>query len=243
MGINYLATGHYARIIKGEVGYRLLKGIDTAKDQSYFLYTSGQAELSRILFPVGGYTKKEIRKIAIEKSLPAADREESQDICFLAGDYRDFIRRYVNLQPGDIVDISGRVIGRHEGLALYTIGQRHGLGISANEPIYVLELDAGRNRVVAGSGDRLYTSRLIAEDLRWVAGTSPSLPAEVTAKIRYRAPAASARVTVRNDIAEVEFIEPQRSVTPGQSVVFYRGDEVLGGGIIRESCNTDAVHD
>ncbi len=232
MGAEYLATGHYARIESTPDGYRLLKATDHSKDQSYFLYTLGQRQLEHLLLPLGELSKEKVRKIAAELGLPASGRSESQDICFIPdNDYRSFIAQHISFQPGDIVDIKGKVLGKHNGLAQYTVGQRHGLGLASTEQLYVIELDAANNRLVVGSKDQLLHSVLIASQLSWVSGKAPTKPISIMAKVRYKAPEVAAELHL-NDRAEVRFAEPQQAITPGQSVVFYQGDVVLGGGVI-----------
>jgi len=236
MGADYLATGHYARVGASPDGYRLLKGLDQTKDQSYFLYTLGQWQLQHMLLPLGDRYKAEVKKLAARLGFPMAGKPESQDVCFIADkDYRSFLAGRISLETGDIVDIEGRVLGRHNGLALYTIGQRQGLGVSSNERLYVLELDAEGNRVVVGTKDKLFKNTLLAYDLSWVSGKAPTEAIEVTAKVRYKSQEAKARVQFKNGIAEVSFHEPQRAIAIGQSVVFYQGDIILGGGIISAS--------
>jgi len=238
MGIDLMATGHYARIKRDDDGYHLLKAIDPAKDQAYFLYNLGQDTLPHLLFPAGDYRKTDVRKLAADMGLPSAARKDSQDICFINGDYREFISGRVNLRPGDIVDTRGNVLGQHDGIALYTIGQRHGMKIAAAEPLYILKLDTAANRIVVGTHDMLFRNTLKAGNVNWVSGIIPSLPLEVTAKIRYKAPETAAMVIPGNVSVNtsviVEFKQPQMAITPGQSVVFYRGEEVLGGGIIED---------
>jgi tRNA-uridine 2-sulfurtransferase len=230
---DYMATGHYARIDHIEADYRLLKGVDKSKDQSYFLYLLGQRELEHVLFPLGGLHKTQVKKIAASEGLPAAVRRESQDICFLPdGDYHVFISGRVFPEPGEIVDLAGRVLGRHKGLAYYTIGQRQGLGISSQEPLYVIELDTKNNKIVIGPVEKLFKTGLIANNLSWISGKTPEGIMEVSCKVRYRAPEAKATLNMKNNLAEVCFESPQRAIAPGQSVVFYQGDVVLGGGII-----------
>jgi tRNA-specific 2-thiouridylase len=231
-GAEYLATGHYARVERSPDGYRLLKANDKSKDQSYFLYTLGQRQLKHLLFPVGELSKQKVRSLAAELGLPTASRCESQDVCFVPNnDYRSFIAGRISLKGGDIIDIRGKVLGKHDGLARYTVGQRHGLGLASGEQLYVIELDADNNRLVVGSKDRLLHSVLIASQLSWVAGEAPKEPSGITAKVRYKAPEVAAELHL-NDIAEVRFAEPQLAIAPGQSVVFYQGDVVLGGGVI-----------
>ncbi len=230
---DFLATGHYARIDHSPDGRRLLKAVDPNKDQSYFLYTLGQKELQHLLFPVGNLHKAEVRRLAAEADLPSSSRRDSQDICFIPdSDYRSFIARHVPLKPGDIVDTEGKILGKHNGLAQYTVGQRQGLGLASNQRLYVLRLDAATNRLVVGSKEQLLSNRLVASKLSWVSGAAPRQMNDVTAKIRYRSPEAKAELYLSNGTAEVQFRQPQPAITPGQAVVFYQGDAVLGGGII-----------
>lgn len=230
---DFLATGHYARIDHSPNGYRLLKAVDLSKDQSYFLYTLGQWELQHLLFPLGNLHKVEVRKLAAKLGLPSSNRRDSQDICFIPdNDYRPFIAEHVPLKSGDIVDTEGKILGKHAGLAQYTVGQRHGLGLASNKPLYVLKLDATNNRLVVGTKDQLLGNTLLASKLSWVSGEAPREPANVTAKIRYKSPQAEAQLHPNNGMAEVQFHQPQPAITPGQAVVFYQGDIVLGGGTI-----------
>jgi len=231
-GAEYLATGHYARVEPAPDGYRLLKATDQDKDQSYFLYVLGQRQLERLLLPLGELSKNKVKETAAELGLPASSRSESQDICFIPdNDYRSFIAQNISLQPGDIVDIKGKVLGQHDGLAKYTVGQRQGLGLTSAEPLFVIELDAANNRLVVGSRDQLLHSVLLASQLNWLSGKAPAGPVTITAKVRYKAPEVAAALHI-NDRAEVRFDEPQQAIAPGQSVVFYQDDAVLGGGII-----------
>lgn len=237
LGAEYLATGHYARIRRVDGEYQLLKAIDSAKDQSYVLFMLGQEELARLLLPLGEYTKEQVRALARERGLSVADREESQEICFTMGDYRSFLGAQPNVvfEPGPIVDVEGRVLGQHKGLPAYTIGQREGLGIAAPEPLYVLQIEMDRNALVVGPRSQLERRELRATGVVFVSGQSPAEPMEVTAKIRYRAPAVRATLTPasRGDV-RLRFARPQPAMTPGQGVVFYAGERVLGGGIIEE---------
>jgi len=236
LGADYLATGHYARIRRADGHFRLLRGLDARKDQSYALYMLGQVELAHTIFPVGEYTKEQVRTMAAKRGLTVAGRPESQDLCFLAdGDYRRFLRKHAPqaLRPGPVVDRSGRVLAEHEGLGLYTIGQRRGLGLSAPQPLFVLELDPRRNAVVIGTAEELGQRELLAEQVSYVTGRPPSRPLNVTAKIRYQAHEAPARwIPLGNGRARVVFDGPQRDITPGQGVVAYRGAMLIGGGII-----------
>ena len=236
MGADYLATGHYTRIERLPNGYRLLKAVDITKDQSYFLYALGQRELQHLLFPLGNLDKVEVRKLAAKLGLPTANRHESQDICFIPdNDYRSFIAKHISLQSGDIVDTEGRVLGGHDGLAQYTVGQRQGLGLTSNKRLYVLKLDTADNRLVVGTKDQLLSNTLFASKLSWVSGEAPKQPISIMAKIRYRSPEVAARLHLRHGVAEVNFHQPQPAITPGQAIVFYQGDAVLGGGIIEDA--------
>lgn len=236
MGADYLATGHYARIEYSPNGYSLLKAVDTTKDQSYFLYTLGQRELQHLLLPLGNLRKVEVRRLAAERGLPTSSQRDSQDVCFIPdNDYRSFIAQHIPIKSGDIIDTEGKVLGKHEGLARYTIGQRQGLGLASNERLYVLRSDVTNNRLVVGTRDQLLSNRLLATNLSWVSGKAPQQSTNITAKIRYKSPEAAAKLYIRDGIAQVQFLKPQRAITPGQAVVFYHGDTVLGGGIIEES--------
>ncbi len=235
LGAEYLATGHYARIELSEEGCRLLKGADAGNDQSYFLYTLDQEGLRHVLFPLGIYGKAQVRRTAAERGLPVADKPKSQDLCFVPdGRYPRFLGESMSGTPGDIVDVEGHVLGTHRGIASYTLGQRSGLGVVVGRRLYVVAIDAGRNTVVVGPEDRLYSSRLSAAGMSWVS-RRPEAPTRVQAKVRYRSPAVSAVLRPDNGGVEVLFDEPQRAVTPGQSVVFYQGCEVIGGGVIEAS--------
>jgi tRNA-specific 2-thiouridylase len=237
LGADYLATGHYARVRRVDSQYQLLQGVDPGKDQSYVLYMLGQEELAHLLLPLGEYTKEQVRAIARDRGLPVADREESQEICFAMGDYRRFLttQRGVILEPGPILNEEGAVLGRHHGLPAYTVGQREGLGVSAPRALYVLEIDVERNALVVGPRQRLARSELRAGAVSFVSGKPPARPVEVWAKIRYRAAGAGATLTyLGGGEATVRFVEAQPAITPGQGVVFYSGDVVIGGGIIEE---------
>jgi tRNA-specific 2-thiouridylase len=214
-------------------GYRLLKAADRSKDQSYFLYTLGQRQLEHLLFPLGEFGKEKVRRLAAELGLPTANRHGSQDVCFIPdNDYRSFISGRVPIESGEIVDITGKVLGRHGGLVRYTVGQRHGLGLNSSRQLYVLRLDAESNRLVVGTREQLLHSMLVATKLSWVSGEAAKEPVTVAAKVRYKAPEVAAELRPGDGGAEVRFLKPQSAITPGQSVVFYQGDVVLGGGII-----------
>ena len=236
LGAAKLATGHYARIDCVGGRYRLLRAQDPSKDQTYVLYGLGQRELRCLLFPVGQRPKSDIRAIAQELRLPVADKPDSQDICFIPdGDYRGFVRRHIPSHPGDIVDAEGKVLGEHDGIESFTIGQRKGLGNSFNGKRYVSKISAEENRVVVGGEEALYSSGLIASGVRYTSDAPPSAPTPVTTKIRHRSSEVDALLIPMGNSAEVRFNSPQRAVAPGQAVVFYRGEEVQGGGIIEKT--------
>jgi len=240
LGAERIATGHYARIEESDARCRLLKGRDPAKDQSYFLHALGQHELSKALFPVGDLPKTEVRRLAHEAGLPNHDRKDSTGICFIGErDFKSFLARYLPNQSGEIRALSGETKGRHDGVIYYTIGQRQGLGIGgAGEPWYVVGKDVGRNILYVAQGEdhpALYSQGLTATALRWIAGTPPRAQ-RLRAKTRYRQPdQACTLIELTETSVHVEFDAPQRAVTPGQSVVFYDGDECLGGGIIEQA--------
>jgi len=233
MGFDYLATGHYARIEKQQDTWHLLRPKDKIKDQTYFLYPIKAEDLSSLLFPLGSLNKDEVRTLAKKEGLHVAQKAESQDICFITqGDYRIFFQeKKVVTAGGDIVDMAGNILGKHKGIIYYTIGQRGGLGISAKTPLYVAEIDAVKNRVVVGEKKDLYSIGLFAGDVNLL---TDDLPAEMEAKIRYRKKSALCSVQKEANKLKVVFKEAQESITPGQAVVFYAGDDVLGGGVIEE---------
>jgi tRNA-specific 2-thiouridylase len=235
-GADCIATGHYARVGRDDGTYRLLRGIDSRKDQSYFLYRLNQRQLGHALFPVGWYTKSQVRAMAAERELPVTDREESQDLCFIRDhDVHRFLRAYAPdiLRAGPIVDVEGRELGEHGGLPLYTIGQRRGIGITWSEPLYVLEKDVANNVLVVGPASQLGRRRFRVEGPSFVEGQPPPLPAAVTVQIRYTGrPAEAVLHPGEAETLNVHLKAPLRDVTPGQAAVFYRGDVVLGGGLI-----------
>jgi len=238
MGAYYLATGHYARCRLGENGrYQLLRGIDHAKDQSYVLHVLDQKRLSHALFPVGEHTKPQVRELAHTFRLPVAERPESQDLCFLAeGDYRSFLTRFAPhvQRPGPIITRQGQLLGEHQGLAFYTIGQRKGLGIAAPQPLYVIEKDLQHNALIVGTSDELGKRELVATHVNWISGDTPEAPFRAQVKIRYKAQEVWATVTPLEDQrVHVLFDAPVRDITPGQAAVFYQDDVCLGGGIIQ----------
>lgn len=233
MGCDRVATGHYARVEENGPGRFLLKrGIDQSKDQSYFLYALTGQQLAQIVFPLGEYSKDEVRALAVRRGLPVAEEKESQEICFVAGDYRDFLKDRVEARPGDIVDQQGRVLGTHRGIPFYTIGQRKGLGVAGGRPLYVSALRKESNRVVLGDNEQLFSKSLLAADCNFISIGALLEPLAVQAKIRYRAALAGAVITPQDKLIRVDFQESQRAITPGQSVVFYDGDYVVGGGRI-----------
>ncbi len=232
---DYIATGHYARIAPNGNGLRLLKGRDGSKDQSYVLFTLKQPELRRLLLPIGEFPKTDIRRMAAEADLAVADKPDSQDICFISdGDYRSFVAERSLPRPGEMVDMEGRVLSRHPGVQFFTVGQRRKLGLSGGTgvPVYVVAIEAEANRVVVGAEEDLYRGTLWASEVNYISGSVPDGPVEVTAKIRYKATESSASLIPHEGWAEIRFQKPQRAVTPGQAVVFYQGEEVVGGGII-----------
>ena len=240
MGFDYIPTGHYARVDYDETRgiYRLLRGESRTKDQSYVLYQLTQRQLAHLLLPVGSFEKPELRKKAEEAGLANAHQADSQDICFIPdGDYVRFLRDYggVTPQPGDFVDGSGRVLGRHRGLECYTAGQRKGLGVSADRPLYVISKNAEDHTVLLGDNEELFSSALLASRVNWITGT-PEGEVRCTVKTRYSQKECDAVVTPLPDGgAHVALLTPQRAVTAGQAVAFYDGDEVLGGGTIEKA--------
>ena len=244
LGCDKVATGHYARVEYDETSnrYRLLRGRNLEKDQSYFLWELTQDQLSRAMFPLGEMSKPEVREVAREHSLAVAEKSESQEICFVPdGNYAGFIDRYlestgsVDQKPGEgeIVDAAGAVVGHHAGIHRYTIGQRRGIGIAGAQPLYVINIDAPNNQVVVGHRDDLLRQEFTAAGVNWVAFATPGAPLRAEVRVRYRHMPAAATITpLEHKRVQVNFDEPQRAITPGQATVFYRGDEVVGGGWI-----------
>ena len=247
-GVDYVATGHYARLRRAFPNSKisntqLLKAKDINKDQSYFLWTLTQETLAHCLFPIGAYTKPQVRRMAQDFGLPNADKPDSQGICFIGElDLRQFLMKYIPAERGEIVTTSGVRVGAHEGLPFYTIGQRHGLGVGGGIPYYVAEKDPETNtiRVAQGPYDAaLFTATLRAGSVNWIAGSPPPFPLKCKARIRYRQPLEDCRATLasydepgKSVELNVKFKNDQRAVTSGQSIVFYRGQTLLGGGII-----------
>lgn len=244
MGADYLATGHYVRKAEKNHKFTLLKGLDGNKDQSYFLYTLQQEQLRHALFPVGELEKTEVRRIADEIGLPNAKKKDSTGICFIGErKFTDFLKEFLLAQPGDIKTPEGKLLGKHNGLMFYTLGQRKGLNIGGQKQAeqdawYVLDKDISNNVLIVGQGHNhplLYQSELTCGDVHWVAGYTPDMPLQCKAKTRYRQADQTCTVTELKDTQlKVNFAQPQRAITPGQSVVFYQDDICLGGGIIQE---------
>lgn len=245
LGCEKVATGHYARVEFDPATnrYRLLRGRNEQKDQSYFLWELTQEQLSRALFPLGEMSKPEARDAARQHNLVGvAEKKESQEICFVPdGDYAGFIDRYLEAEQatdrlpgaGEIVDTAGKVIGKHEGIHRYTVGQRRGIGIADQRPLYVISINADRNRVAVGAAEELLSNEFTAAGVNWISFDAPSEPVRADVRVRYRHTAAPATITsLPEGRARVVFDEPQRAITPGQATVFYRGDEVVGGGWI-----------
>lgn len=245
LGFDYLATGHYARIESAEaaesspgeeVGYRLLRGVDRSKDQSYVLYMLQQKELAHILFPLGDMDKPSVRRLARERKLATADRPESQDICFIPdNNYRRFLREEMPeiFQPGPILDHEGREIGQHQGLPQYTVGQRKGLGLATTQPLFVTGIDTARNALVVGPAAMALRDSCCVGQASFIDGRWPANPFTCEVQVRIHAKAARAEVLpLDNGMLKVCFTQPQRALTPGQAAVFYLGDRVLGGGRI-----------
>lgn len=244
LGCDKVATGHYARVEHDAEAnrYRLFRGANKWKDQSYFLWELNQDQLSRALFPLGEMAKSEVREIAREADLFVADKQDSQEICFVPdGKYAEFIDRYLTAEgeeeripdAGEIVNTKGERVGTHQGIHRYTIGQRRGIGIAHEKPLYVVQIDSTRNRIVVGEQDELSSLEFTAAGVNWVAFDEPKEPVRAQVKVRYRHEPDKATITaLPNNRARIVFDEPQRAITPGQATVFYRGDEVVGGGWI-----------
>ncbi|MBE0432679.1 tRNA 2-thiouridine(34) synthase MnmA [candidate division WOR-3 bacterium] len=232
--VERIATGHYARVERDRGRYVLKKGRDR-NEQSYFLYRLDQKQLSRTLLPLGEYTKEEVREMAHKRGLPTAARKKSQDVCFVPdGDYASFLKHRMPVECGPVRDSAGRVVGEHKGIIHYTIGQRHGIGVSHKHPYYVTMIDAEENAIHIGAKEDVYKKELIATDLNFIPFDDLDRNLEVTAKIRYFSPASAALLEpLGRGRVKVIFKEPQWAVTPGQSVVFYQNDLLIGGGLIR----------
>ncbi len=243
LGADFIATGHYAvkqekkRNKKEKTEYKLLKGRDKEKDQSYFLWQLNQKTLKKVLFPLGTLKKKKVKNLAKKFGLPVKNIGESQEICFVKTSINDFLKQYIGARPGNIVDEKGNLIGKHRGLHFYTIGQRKGLGISGG-PWYVLSKDLKKNiLIVTKNEENLKKKKLIVENVNWISGRAPKLPLKIKTKIRYKSPLREAEMKKKKGekFFKVVFSKKQKSITPGQSIVFYKDEEVLGGGIIRKT--------
>jgi tRNA-specific 2-thiouridylase len=236
-GADAMATGHYARLNFDSERTKLLKAVDESKDQSYVLHVLKQEQISRALFPLGDYTKDEVRHLAREFNLPVAERHDSQDLCFLGdGNYRDFLARNSNqaIRTGDILTTLGEKLGEHRGLAMYTIGQRRGLGLSSTEPLYVLDKDMENNVLLVGAKDELNKNRLRAEKVNWMSISPPEKPLHAHVKIRYKSAEEPATIIASDqDTVEIQFDHSIKGITPGQAAVFYDAETCLGGGIIQ----------
>ncbi len=236
-GFDIVATGHHVRKVENQDGtLGLARGADLRKDQTYFLYGLTQDDLATLEFPVGAWAKDDVYAIARDAGLSAAELPESQDLCFAVAGKTDFLFPASAFQPGPIVSLAGEILGRHRGLPRYTIGQRRGLGIASEQPLYIVDIDRDRNALVVGPEDALLTSSLTAYEASFLAGAPPQDGARVEAKIRYRSPAEPATYRqLSHDRFELRFDRPQRAITPGQLAVLYRGDRLLGGGTIERS--------
>jgi tRNA-uridine 2-sulfurtransferase len=241
IGVDAIATGHYAQIVSapGTSSYSIVKSKDRQKDQTYFLYTLRRDDLPKILFPIGHLTKEKVRGLAGKFKLPVADKKESQDICFVPdGGYAEFLAQRLDgkgIVPGAFIDHNGKTVGEHQGIARYTIGQREKLGLALGYPAYVTAIDAPANTVYVGPKELLYRDALIAADVNWVSIPVPTGTIHLKARVRYQAKEVPARVEMERDRAKVMFEKPVMAITPGQSVVFYDGDTLLGGGIIENA--------
>ena len=240
-GADFIATGHYARVAKKDDGsFALLAGLDRNKDQSYFVHALGQEQLKRVLFPIGHLDKRDVRAYARDKGLETADKKDSQGICFIGKvELREFLKRELAPKPGAIVTVEGKELGRHDDAQAFTIGQRHGLGVGGGAALYVVATDVKTGTVTVAEGadhPTLFKERLTAEDWHWTSGPAPELPLRCRARIRYRQPLQACEVAAPTEEGRlvVRFETPQRAVTPGQFIVLYDGDEVVGGGVIAE---------
>jgi len=230
---DFFATGHYVRLKERKNKIHLLMGKDKEKDQSYFLWRLNQRQLKKAIFPVGHYRKREVRLLAEQFNLPVLNRKESQEVCFIPAEVNKFLKKRLGKKPGKILDGQNGIVGKHQGLWFYTIGQRKGLGLPGG-PYYVLDKNLKKNTLIVTKDEKeLFKKELIAKNINWVSGKAPSFPLKVKVKIRYRHKAVLAKVKlIRGKKVKVVFAKPQRAVTPGQSVVFFKGEELLGGGII-----------
>ena len=229
LGADFVATGHYVKIKDG----RLFESEDKEKDQTYFLCQLNQKQLKRVLFPIGDYKKSDVRKLAEKFKLPTAETPESQEVCFIQDTTDNFLKKYLKIKPGKVINTEGKILGEHEGLWFYTIGQRKGIGLSGG-PYYVTGKDLKNNSLLISKNQKdLLKKELIAENVNWISGEKPNLPLRAKVKIRYRTNSAEAVIyTIKNKNYRIVFKDPQRAITPGQSAVFYHNKEMLGGGVI-----------
>lgn len=239
LGIDKIATGHYARVQYDPIGdrHQLLKAIDITKDQSYFLYDLTQDLLAATIFPLGNQTKTETREMAEKFNLTTAQKPESQDLCLIEahGSMQSFLSEYINQKAGDIMDLEGNILGKHEGIHNYTIGQRKGLGVAYSEPLYVVKLDVAMNRVIVSTKDKATDNECILARMNWVSIAKPTTPLKAEVKLRYRSETTPVTIIpMENNQVKLIFDQPQFAVTPGQAGVLYNGDLVLGGGIIQK---------
>ena len=234
LGVQKIATGHYVKMRYESKIYCVFKSEDEDRDQSYMLWRLNQQQLSQTFFPIADYTKKEIRKIANKLELPVHDKEDSQEICFIKGHYEDFLRKHIELKPGKIMYVNGEIIGKHKGLPLYTVGQRKGLNTPWNSALYVLKLDVKNNIVVVTDNpDDLLCDRFSINQVNWISGFFPEDKENISVQIRYNSKPVSVKgIILENNRLIIELQKPVRAITPGQSAVFYKGDQLLGGGII-----------
>lgn len=235
LGFDYVASGHYAQILKRRGAVALYKGIDATKDQSYFLYRLTQEQLNHLMFPLGKYTKTKVRAIAKQAKLPVAEKPESQEICFVsAKSHNEFLKKHLKLKPGKIMDLNNQVVGKHQGLPLYTIGQRKGIEIGGIGPYYAVAMDYQKNILYVSKhkdDPKLYTDRLLIQDPHWI-GKEPKLPLKCLAVIRYGHKPVKVVISRKSGKYEAKLASKQRAITPGQSIVLYQGKQVLGGGFI-----------
>lgn len=242
LGGDFLATGHYARVLTEQLTindkrltkYRLMKGLDKKKDQSYFLYGLTQEQLKHTLFPLGSYNKREVRKLAKEFGLKTAEKTESQEICFIDTNYHEFLKdRLIQIKGGEIVDKDGNILGGHRGLPFYTIGQRRRIGIAKGTPLYVIGMDVRANRLIVGKEKDLYRREFDVNEVNWISGKPPAKEFKAGVMIRYNMVPQKAYIFVGRKGLKVIFDQPQKAITPGQSAVLYLKEEVVGGGVIR----------
>jgi tRNA-uridine 2-sulfurtransferase len=237
LGADFISSGHYARVVQNLQTTSLAKAVDAKKDQSYFLYQLNQEILSRLILPLGTLTKPEVRTLAKKFDLTTDFGKESEDVCFFSGDYQSFIQGCIPDHPGNIIDSTGKILGHHQGIHYYTVGQRQGLGISSPDPLYVIDLDPVQNTVMVGKRIEAFSSELLLPKINWISGSPPSLDTPIKAKVRYRGEEKACHLHPVNDSPDNEafqviFEEPQFAITNGQSIVFYQGEQVLGGGVI-----------